>query len=48
VLAWSLAADGEEDARIAWRAENAKLLEKREADEKKASDEVRATAQVRS
>ena len=41
------AADGKEDARVAWRRENEKLLGEREAEEKKANAEVRATAAVR-
>ena len=39
--------DGQQDARVPWRAENAKALEKKEDEEKKANEEVKATAKVR-
>ena len=38
--------DGQQDARVPWRADNAKALEKKEDEEKKANEEVKATAKV--
>lgn len=38
---------GREDARVAWRAENAKILDSREAEEKEANEGAKAKAAVR-